>query len=167
MPLHYGAYSLFPTWWPVSAVIVSLVMWYSCPAVTDLRPFRVMMMMYGCLCSGVLWSLWTLLLNLCLSCCYLTAPQRAAVCSLDGRPRRSSSRQQRAVNGLTEQSTPWPPPPLPTRHRLVGDNPPSKRTKWIMTTKTQLPPPALAFMPRFMKTFPSLLMFWIKAALFN
>ncbi len=47
-----------------------------CPPVTDLQPLRIIMMIYGCLCSGVLWNLWTVLLNLCPSCCYLTAPER-------------------------------------------------------------------------------------------
>lgn len=60
-------------------VIKSLVMWYNCPAVTDLQPFRIMMVIYGCLCSGVLCSLWTVLLELRPSCCYLTAHQRDCV----------------------------------------------------------------------------------------
>lgn len=60
-------------------VIKSLVMWYNCPAVTDLQPFRIMMVIYGCLCSGVLCSLWTVMPDLRPSCCYLTAHQRDCV----------------------------------------------------------------------------------------
>lgn len=63
----------------LSVVVLSCHLWCDlavCPPVTDLQPLRIMMMIYGCLCSEVLWKLWTVLLNLCPSCCYLTAPQR-------------------------------------------------------------------------------------------
>lgn len=63
----------------LSVVVLSCHSWCDlavCPPVTDLQPLRIMIMIYGRLCSGVLRNLWTVLLNLCPSCCYLTAPQR-------------------------------------------------------------------------------------------
>lgn len=60
-------------------VVLSCHLWCDLavrPLVTDLQPLRIMMMIYGCLCTEVLWNLWTVLLNLCPSCCYLTPPRR-------------------------------------------------------------------------------------------
>ena len=90
-------------------------MWYSCPAVTDLQPLGVMMMMYGCLCGGVGWravnrapqSLSILLL--------FNGPTDDLYAGWTGRPRR-----QKTTDGWGEKFAPGhkqvKAPPTPTPH---------------------------------------------------